>query len=102
MGRAQGLSVAKLQGLANPTASLAFDETELLVIAYAEAMTRTPVNVPEELFASLRARFSEAQMVELTTSIAWENFRARFTRAFLIQSDQVDDGAFCLVPDRPA
>ena len=45
-------------------------------------MTHTPVEVPDELFQSLRSQFNEAQLVELTATIAWENYRARFNHAF--------------------
>jgi hypothetical protein len=61
-------------------------------------MTRTPADVPDELFAALRARFDDAQLVELSTSIAWENFRSRFNRVFAVESDGLSEGAFCLVP----
>jgi 4-carboxymuconolactone decarboxylase len=73
---------------------------ERLVLRYAEAMTRTPVDVSDQLFASLRAHFSEAELVELTTLIAWENFRSRFNRAFLVASDGLAEGAVCLLPSR--
>ena len=100
MGRAQGIAVEKLQALANPAASVHLTELEKNVLAYAEAMTRTPADVPDALFAALRAQFSDAQLVELTHSIAWENFRARFNRALLVESDGLAEGGFCLVPVR--
>ena len=61
-------------------------------------MTRTPVEVPDALFADLRARFDEAQMVELTASIAWENYRARFNHAFGLEAEGFSEGAFCALP----
>jgi len=70
------------------------------VIDYATAMTRTPVEVPEALFDALRAHFDEAQMVELTAAIAWENYRGRFNHAFGIESQGFADGAFCALPER--
>ena len=63
-------------------------------------MTRTPVEVPDALFARLRERFSEAQLVELTSAIAWENYRARFDHAFGIESANFSDGAVCAMPVR--
>jgi alkylhydroperoxidase family enzyme len=30
----------------------------------------------------LRRHFNEAQLVELATAIAWENYRGRFNRVF--------------------
>ena len=61
-------------------------------------MTRTPVEVSDALFAGLRARFDEAQMVELTASIAWENYRARFNHAFGLEAEGFSEGAFCALP----
>jgi 4-carboxymuconolactone decarboxylase len=101
VGREQGIPVEKLQALGDPASASALDETEKLVLAYAEAMSRTPVDVPEELWQALRARFSESQIVELTHSIAWENFRARFNRALLVESDNLSEASFCIIPARP-
>jgi alkylhydroperoxidase family enzyme len=79
-----------------------FSETERLVLEYADAMTQTPVEVPETLFAKLREKFSEAQMVELTASVAWENYRARFDHAFGVKAEGFTTGSYCAVPVRPA
>jgi len=68
------------------------------VLRYAVAMTETPVEVPDELFTELRKHFSPQQMVELTSTIAWENYRARFNHAFGIEAAGFADGAVCAVP----
>jgi 4-carboxymuconolactone decarboxylase len=75
-----------------------FSETEKLVLGYADAMTRTPVEVPETLFAALQARFDEAQLVELTANLAWENYRARFNHAFGLEAEGFSEGAYCALP----
>ncbi|MBI4563723.1 MAG: hypothetical protein HY716_03395 [Planctomycetes bacterium] len=72
--------------LANYKTSDRFSPLERHMIAYAEAMTQTPVNVPDELFEALAAELSPAQLVELTATIALENFRARFHHAFGVES----------------
>ena len=72
------------------------------MLEYADAMTQTPVEVPDALFARLRERFSEAQLVELTSAIAWENYRARFDHAFGIEGENFTEGAVCAVPVREA
>jgi len=82
--------------------SAAFSDLEKLVIEYAVEMTRTPVEVPDALFGALRARFTEAQLVELTAAIAWENYRARFDHAFGIEAQGFSEGAYCALPERPA
>ncbi len=80
--------------------SPAFNETEKLVLRYAVGITRTPVDVPDELFAQLRDRFDPRQMVELTSAIAWENYRARFDHAFGVESAGFTEGAVCALPER--
>ncbi|MGH9843133.1 MAG: carboxymuconolactone decarboxylase family protein [Blastocatellia bacterium] len=64
------------------------------------AMTNTPVEVSDKLFAALRGHFSEAQLVELTAAIAWENYRARFNHAFGIEAQGFSEGAYCPMPER--
>jgi len=80
--------------------SAAFSEEERAVLDYAVCMTRIPTDVPDELFARLRERFDEAQLVELTATIAQENFRARFNRPFEIGSVGFSEGAVCPIPER--
>jgi len=65
-------------------------------------MTHTPVEVPDSLFQSLRAQFNQAQLVELTTAIAWENYRARFNHAFGLEAEGFSEGAYCALPVSPA
>ena len=99
MGRKQGVTEQQLLDLADFETSSAFTEVEKLVLRYAAAMTQTPVEVPDELFAGLRQHFDPRQMVELTSAIAWENYRARFDHAFGIEpraSRQVPS-ALCLL-----
>ena len=50
-------------------------------------MTRTPVEVADALFAKLREKFTDAQLVELTATLAWENYRARFDHALGVESE---------------
>lgn len=68
-------------------------EVEKLAVAYAAAMTQTPVEVPEELFARLASHFNNRQLGELTSAIAWENYRARYDHAFGIESEGFSQGA---------
>ena len=70
------------------------------MLDYAVAMTKTPVDVPDELFAALRASLDDAQLVELTAAIAWENYRARFDHALEIGAQGFSEGAVCAVPER--
>ncbi len=77
-----------------------FDELDRLVLAYAEAMTRTPVEVSDELFARLRQHFDERQLVELTFAIGMENLYSRTNWAFGIEGEGFSEGMFCVRPER--
>ena len=79
--------------------SSVFSLLEKLVLDYAVAITKTPADVPDELFTKLRQHFNEAQLVELTATIAWENYRARFNRAFGIESQNFSEHAYCPMPE---
>jgi alkylhydroperoxidase family enzyme len=61
------------------------DETDRLVVEYTIAVTNTPQRVGDALFARLRARFSEAEIVELTLRIALCGFFNRFNDALQIE-----------------
>jgi hypothetical protein len=41
----------------------------------------------KSLFAKLRQKISDAQLVELTATLAWENYRARFDHAFGVEAE---------------
>src|SRR5438552_300434 len=102
VGRAVGVTETQLRDLPAYRTSASFSPLEKVVIEYAETMTHTPVDVPEALFAALRQHFNEAQLVELTAAIAWENYRARFAHALAIEAQGFSEGAFCILPERPA
>lgn len=78
--------------------SALFSETERLVLEYADAMTQTPVEVPDTLFAKLREKFTDVQLVELTATLAWENYRARFDHAFGVEAEGFTQGSYCAMP----
>jgi len=92
---------AQLHDLAVYKQSPAFSPLEKLVVEYAGEMTKTPVEVSDELFDALRQHFSPAQLVELTAAVAWENYRARFDHALGIEAQGFSAGAFCVLPERP-
>ena len=88
MGRKAGLRDDQLLALPVTDHSV-FNDKERLVIELADAMADTPANVPEDLYARLRAQFSEEQLLELGAHLAFENFRARYNRVFDVESDQL-------------
>jgi AhpD family alkylhydroperoxidase len=96
--RAQGVSDDEMRALIDYRASDLLSDDDKLVLDYATGMSRTPVDVPDELFERLRARFNEEQLVELTSVIALENYRARFNWALGIGGEGFSEGAYCVPP----
>ena len=68
------------------------------MLRYAVQMTATPVHVSDEAFDQLKGHFDDRQLVELTSCIAWENYRARFDHAFGVETEGFSEGAFCPAP----
>ena len=90
MGRKAGLSDEKLLAVAALNNDLSvFSRDERLVIELADAMAETPSNVSDELYARLREKFSEEQLLQLGGQIAFENYRARLNRIFDVGSDEI-------------
>ncbi len=77
-----------------------FDELDRSVLGYAEAMTRTPVEVSDQCFERLREHFDERQMIELTMAIGAENLYARANWALGIEGEGFSEGMYCVTPDR--
>ncbi len=90
---------AKLQALGSFEENPTLTDDERIVLHYAVGMTETPVEVGNELFERLERRFNHRQLVELTSCIAWENYRARFDHAFGIEAEGFSDGSFCPLPE---
>jgi 4-carboxymuconolactone decarboxylase len=99
VGRDHGLTQEKLAALADYESSGAFGDVERAVLRYADALTATPVDVPDALWAELRRHFDDAQLVELTSALAWENYRARFNHALEVEAEGFSDGAVCVLPE---
>jgi len=88
-GREAGFSFEKLAAVAEYQASDLFTPAEKAALRYTEEMCRESVDVPDDVFEELRRHFKDSEIVELTGTIALENFRARFNRALLIPSDEL-------------
>lgn len=73
-----------------------FTEAERVALEYADCMTISGHDVSDGLFARVRRHYSDDQIVELTATIAWENFSSKFNRALRVPSQ----GFFR--PERPA
>jgi alkylhydroperoxidase family enzyme len=84
---------AKLLEVTRWRDSRLFSEAEKLALEYAERMTITGEKVDDLFFARLREHYSEAQLVELTAAIAFENFRSKFNPPLGIEAQ-----GFCPLP----
>jgi uncharacterized peroxidase-related enzyme len=82
----EGLSAAGVDSVLDYRDHPEFDDIDRLVVEYTIAVTNNPQRIGDALFARLRARFSEAQIVELTLRIALCGFFNRFNDAL-----QIDD-----------
>jgi len=100
VGRATGITSEQISNLNDYRINFNFSQTERLILEYADGITRTPVEVSDALFARLREQFNEAELVELTSALAWENYRARFDHAFGIEGENFTAGAVCAIPVR--
>jgi protein-S-isoprenylcysteine O-methyltransferase Ste14/alkylhydroperoxidase family enzyme len=98
ISRQWGLTDAEILALPGYQASPLFSELDKLVLDYAVGMTRTPVDVPGELFDRLRQHLDDGQIVELTHHIALENMRGRFNLALGIGPAGFSNGMVCAVP----
>jgi AhpD family alkylhydroperoxidase len=99
IARRAGITEEQLLALPRYRDSESFGELEKLVLDYAVGVSSTPVDVPDELFAKLRAYFDDAQLVELTNVIALENMRGRFNLALDIGSAGFSEGMVCAIPE---
>jgi len=97
--RRSGATERQLLELADYRDSDAFSDDEKLALEYAEAMSATPAVIGDELFERLRARWDERQLVELTSAIALENYRARFNHAVGLGAQGFSEGAVCARPE---
>lgn len=81
-----GASAEKIAAVDHYHTSPLFSPSEKAALALAEAMTHTPAQVTDALFAEAQAHFSAEQLVELAATAAMENYRSRFNRAFAVES----------------
>jgi alkylhydroperoxidase family enzyme len=94
----QGVDPAKLRDVPRWRESTVYSDLERQVMAYAEAMSTTPLGVTDEMVAGLRRQLDDAQLVELTMMVAVENNRSRFNSALGLTSQGFKDR--CEIPAR--
>jgi AhpD family alkylhydroperoxidase len=94
----EGLDIERLTRIDDYATSDTYSRQERLAVAYADAMTSTPVSVTDEQVAELRAEFGDEGVLELTYQIGLENQRARMYSALGIRDQGFSSGDACRVP----
>ena len=92
----RGLDLTKASQVPRWRASDVFTPLERDVMAYAEAMSQTPPEVSDELFARLLDQLGEAATVELTALVGFANLTTRCNVALGITSQGFSDA--CEIP----
>jgi AhpD family alkylhydroperoxidase len=98
LARRSGLTDAQLLALHDPEPSGLFSANELLVIAFADGLSRTPATSDEATASALRARFGDRGLMELTYLVAWENLRARLNTGLGVEPGGFSEGKACARP----
>lgn len=93
VGGKVGVSREKIDAALGVKESGDLSERERIALEYADRVSATPVDVPDEFFANLRRLFSEREIIELTAHIAHENYNAKSNRPL-----RVDTNNFCGIP----
>jgi AhpD family alkylhydroperoxidase len=78
-----GLSTAQIEAVASGDTATLFDSKAQAVLAYTDAMTRA-IEVPDPVYAAVRALFDDREMVELTATVAAYNLVSRFLVALRV------------------
>lgn len=92
----KGMDPEKIRNVGSWRDSTLYDERERAVLAYAESATATPAHVDDETAAAVRKHLSEAEMVELASWVALENYRSRFNAGLGLKGQGFADS--CEVP----
>jgi len=95
-GMHSGLSQRQIDELEAYQTSDAFSVRERIALEYAERITMSDQDVDDAFFEVVRREFETPEaIVELTSIVAFENFRSKFNHALLIESN-----GFCALPQR--
>src|SRR5262252_849388 len=93
VGGKAGLSREQIEAALSMKESCNLSERERIALEYADRVSATPVEVPDEFFANLQRLFSEREIVELTAHIAHENYNAKSNRPLRVEANN-----FCVMP----
>jgi len=89
----RGVSMEKILALSTWRSSALFSERESAALDYAEAVTRSDIQVEEGQFERLREHFDDDAIVEPTGLIAFQNLSSKFNSALAVPPQ-----GFCRLP----
>jgi alkylhydroperoxidase family enzyme len=89
VGGKAGVSREQIEAALGVREGTELSERERLALEYADRVSATPVDVPDEFFARLRRLFSEREIVELTGHIAHENYNAKSNRPLRVEPNNL-------------
>ena len=95
-GADRDVSIVKLEAMAAWRDNAVYDGRERVALEYAEAMTRSDLDVDEALVLRLKQHFDDDALVELTALIAFQNMSSKFNNALAVPSQ-----GFCRLPGTP-
>lgn len=90
----RGVSEEKALAVQHWQHSGMFTEEERVALAYAEAVTQSPAEIPDSVFDAPRQQFDTAAIVDLTGLIAFQNLSSKFNSALAVPSQ-----GFCQIPE---
>lgn len=93
-----GLTAERLLAVPDYATSPLFTPLERRAMAYADALTATPLTVDDAQVEELRRELGETGLVELTHLVALENHRSRFNHGLGITAQGFTDASVCALP----
>ncbi|MGH9535543.1 MAG: carboxymuconolactone decarboxylase family protein [Terriglobales bacterium] len=99
MSGKDGIGGDDLRDLPRFAESPRFTAPEKAALRLAEALSHAPADVSDAVYAETLQWWSAEQVIELAGVVAWENFRARFNRAFDVEAAGFAQGAVCAVAE---
>ena len=99
LGQSVGLTHEEMASMAEPETCASFDETDRLVLRYADILTREN-RCDDALYAELEKRFPKVELLELSFTVGLSNLVNRVHATFQTDVDvstlaQVADGPVC-------
>ncbi len=99
IARQWGITDEELLAMADYQNASCFSDVDKLILQYATAISRTPVEVERPAFDALHATSRHRQLVGLTHVITLGNLRARFNLALDIGSSGFSGSRVCALPE---